>query len=681
MSSVFASPSPSGMRALLKERFGFDAFRPFQEEVCAAVFKGEDALLVMPTGAGKSLCYQLPGLARAGTTLVVSPLVALMEDQVAKLRELGLRAERIHSGRERAESRAVCEAYLEGGLDFLFIAPERLGVAGFPEMLARKRLALIAIDEAHCISAWGHDFRPDYRMLGTRLPLLRQGPADGGATPLLALTATATPTVQRDILEQLGLPGAHAFIHGFRRNNIAIEVEELAPAARAARILDLLAGEGRLPVIVYANTRKTAEALAKELGAVRPTELYHAGLSKEERDRTQVAFLSGRAEVMVATIAFGMGIDKANVRSVVHASLPSTLEGYYQEIGRAGRDGLPSKAWLLWSYADRRMHEFLHAKNYPAVSSLERIRAEVDREPGQAREALGETLALEGELFEAALQKLWIHGGVRVGADDRLQPGNDTWKASYTRQERHRLEQMRLMAGFAEGSRCRMLHLVQHFGDERDSGQACGLCDVCAPGEARLRPPTDVEAEEMLALLKALREREGQSLGRIHREVASKLDRKDFERRLLALAKAGFIFVEDRSFEKDGKSIHYRSAHVLAASVRATDLLLKLRLPEEAAAVPGARRSRSKVVKADPATLAPPPAEVLSGLKAWRQQEARARKVPAFMILSDKVLKAIASLNPSNLEGLGQVHGMGPKLVEKHGRRILEVLAASPMMH
>jgi len=222
-------PAPEGdLRRLLRERFGFEAFRPYQEAVCRVTAAGGDALLVMPTGAGKSLCYQLPGLARRGTTLVISPLIALMDDQVAKLRETGLRAERIHSGRDRAESRRVCQDYLAGQLEFLFIAPERLSVPGFPEMLARHRPSLIAVDEAHCISHWGHDFRPDYRRLQDKLPLLR--PA-----PVIALTATATPLVQRDIVEQLGIDGARLFIHGFRRDNIAIEVVELKPSLRARR--------------------------------------------------------------------------------------------------------------------------------------------------------------------------------------------------------------------------------------------------------------------------------------------------------------------------------------------------------------------------------------------------------------------------------------------------------------
>ena len=237
-----ASPEPASsapvqtadqLMGLLQSAFGFSSFRPNQEAVCRAVVEGRDVLLVMPTGSGKSLCYQLPGIARGGTTLVISPLIALMEDQVAKLKQRGFAVARIHSGRDRAASRQACLDYLNGKLQFLFIAPERLRVAGFPEMLAKRKPSLIAIDEAHCISQWGHDFRPDYRMLGQYLPMLR--PA-----PVMALTATATPLVQNDIAEQLGLDQPARFIHGFRRANIAIEVVEVAPSQRAALARELL---------------------------------------------------------------------------------------------------------------------------------------------------------------------------------------------------------------------------------------------------------------------------------------------------------------------------------------------------------------------------------------------------------------------------------------------------------
>jgi DNA topoisomerase-3 len=257
-SSALSEPaSPRALEAgdtlasLLHRAFGFPYFRPNQEAVCQAAVDGKDVLLVMPTGSGKSLCYQLPGIASGGTTLVISPLIALMEDQVAKLKELGFAVERIHSGRERAASRQACLDYLNGKLQFLFIAPERLRVAGFPELLAKRKPSLIAIDEAHCISQWGHDFRPDYRMLGQYLPTLR--PA-----PVIALTATATPLVQDDIAQQLGLVRPARFIHGFRRANIAIEAVEVAPSQRPALACQLLLDGERRPGIVYKGFATTA---------------------------------------------------------------------------------------------------------------------------------------------------------------------------------------------------------------------------------------------------------------------------------------------------------------------------------------------------------------------------------------------------------------------------------------
>ena len=663
------------MLELLQQHFGFGHFRPYQQEVCEAVSLGKNALLVMPTGAGKSLCYQLPALVRGGTCLVISPLVALMEDQVAKLCAWGLRAERIHSGRDRAHSRAVCEDYLAGKLDFLFIAPERLAVPGFPEMLAKKVLGLIAIDEAHCISQWGHDFRPEYRMLGSRLPLLRHA-ATEGATPVIALTATATPDVQRDILTQLGLEGSDTFIHGFRRSNIAIEVREVAQGDRPERIVEILRDEARRPAIVYAGTRKAAESLA---AAIDGASLYHAGMNKDDRDRTQAEFQSGRADVMVATIAFGMGIDKANVRTVVHAALPGSVEGYYQEIGRAGRDGERSRAVLMWSYADRKMHEFLFEKNYPDAGMLDKIYLKVKHHPDAPvlREELKESSKIDADLFDAALEKLWIHGGVLVDASDRVAPGpNSRWKLSYAEQTEHRLEQMRLIARYAESHACRMLYLVEHFGDQHDSGQACGICDICAPDLERLRAPDAGETLALVSLLRVVDQREGQSLGRVHREGAPKLDRKTFEIYLGALQRAGFLSTEERSFDKDGQTISYRTAYLTTAAIKDQDVALRTRLPLEAPTAPRARskKSKSAAVAAETAEASP---QLVAALKAWRLGEAKTRGVPAFTILTDRSLREIAAQVPKTLAQLQSVYGMGPKLVEKHGAAILKTLEAS----
>ena len=693
---------------LLGSVFGHAGFRPYQEAVCRAATEGESLLLVMPTGAGKSLCYQLPALARGGTALVVSPLIALMEDQVGRLRALGLEAERIHSGRDRSDARRVCGDYLDGKLDFLFIAPERLGVPGFAELLARRPPGLVAIDEAHCISQWGHDFRPDYRLLGQRLPLL--GVTGEGGPPIVALTATATSMVQRDILDQLGIAArARTFIHGFRRDNLGIEVVELPPRDRVASARELLADPERRPAILYAPTRKVAMRAAATLAREFRAAAYHAGMAGSARDRVQSAFLSGKLEIVVATIAFGMGVDKANVRTVVHLALPSSVEGYYQEIGRAGRDGDPARAVLMHSFADRRTHEFFHERDYPDPARLQRVYDGLARHAARdsiSRDSLRARLHMRDDDLGRAIEKLWVHGGVEVGGDQELRCGKPGWRPPYLAQRQRKADHLLEMAHLAEGAGCRMLQLVRHFGDRADNGRPCGLCDACAPGiceSARFRPPTAGELENIARIVGALADADHPTAGQLCKLVMGD-DRDELERLLRGLARAGLVELSHDSFERDGKRIDFQRVALAHSIDQGPEALAGVLLDDDsrarkkasrrrtggAPAAPraprrgartGSGRSRARVRSSrgagglSPALAGSSAPELVEGLRAWRLSEARRRRVPAFRILTDRVLVAVAECRPRDQKALLDVKGVGPALMRSYGAALIALCA------
>jgi RecQ family ATP-dependent DNA helicase len=710
------SPQQSdSLTALLQKAFGFPSFRANQEAVCRAVIAGRDVLLVMPTGSGKSLCYQLPAIARGGTALVISPLIALMDDQASKLAKLGFKVARVHSGLDRMTSRQSCRDYLSGGLQFMFIAPERLRVTGFAEMLAKRKPTLIAIDEAHCISQWGHDFRPDYRMLGQYLPALR--PA-----PVMALTATATPIVQNDIIHQLCLPEPARFIRGFRRENLAIEVVEVPRPSRPRLTCELLHDPARRPAIVYAPTRKEAEALARDLSQLFPAAAYHAGLESNQRERVQRAFVDSRIEAVVATIAFGMGIDKPDVRTIIRTALPGSIEAYYQEIGRAGRDGKPSRTILMHSYADLRIHEYFFERDYPPVESLEAIFQRLRPEP-QPKEALLDALRMDPETFNIALEKLTIHGGAAIDLAENVTVDGKDWQGSYITQLDQKRAQLSLMSRYAETHQCRMQALVRHFGDFADSKRACGQCDFCAPRRCiaqRFRTITKAEYQTVYTLVDALRHAQGQSIGRLHQALfpTKAMSRDDFEDLVGAMAAAGLVLLENATFEKQDRTISYRkvtltregyklSEHtpvelLLTDSARDQERVKPKRRspaihqsrvtthvapgfsPAPAALKGGATppeteglRSSAGSKQPDPVAFSPEEAALAEKLRAWRLEEARKLERPAFCVFSDRTLRAIVQARPATPADLLAVAGIGPAKTEMFGQSILQICRSS----
>ncbi len=692
--------SSRDLLSLLRTTFGFPGFRVNQQAVCEASAAGSDVLLVMPTGAGKSLCYQLPALARGGTALVISPLIALMDDQAGKLSALGLRVGRIHSGLEREQSRQVCREYLDGKLQFLFIAPERLKVPGFVEMLRKGRLALIAVDEAHCISQWGHDFRPDYRNLARHIETLRP-------VPVIALTATATPQVQKDIVSELRLQEAKLFIHGFRRTNLAVEVVEVSKPRRKEMMRKLLAGAGSRPAIVYAPSRKDAEELAMQLNEDFPASAYHAGLPAGTREAVQQKFLTGKLQVVVATVAFGMGIDKADVRTVVHAAMPASVESYYQEIGRAGRDGLPSRAVMLYSFQDRRMHDFFLERDYPPADTLSRIAAKLNGQPVHADD-LRIALKLDMETFAPALDKLLAQGAAEIDmAGNVMAMGNQRhgWRAGYEAQVNFRRGQIDAMMRFAGGAECRMAALIRHFGDRSDGAKVCGLCDFCAPGGAVAQPfrePTAAEEREMRRVLRELSNVGSRSTGKLYTELYPKgdLDRKEMDALLDALSRAGYVGIESATFTNpEGRDIPYRKAAITAEGREVEEgaplLHVQLRDAEMAnAGRPGRDRERKPQNDEHPSRRATQRTKDLAdrraddemqplshaqkqleaALKAWRLATCRELEVKAFQILSDRMLRFILLESPSTVKDLEGVTGLQSATIKRWGKEICVVL-------
>ncbi|MGE0710782.1 MAG: RecQ family ATP-dependent DNA helicase [Planctomycetota bacterium] len=607
--------------AAVRETWGFSALRPHQDQAVAATLAGRDALVVLPTGGGKSLCYQAPALVREGLTVVVSPLISLMKDQIDGLHQNGVPAEMLTSAQEPRERREVMDALERGELRLLFVAPERLVMPGFARRLDEAGWRTLAVDEAHCISHWGHDFRPEYRQLGD----LRRARPELSAQ---AYTATATPRVQRDIVAQLALRDPALVVGHFDRPNLTYRVQVRTKLLE--QVLEVIARHPDEAGIVYCLRRSDVDKLVEKLKAkgVR-CEGYHAGLTPAVRRRVQEHFRLERLDLVVATVAFGMGIDRPDVRFVVHASLPKGIEQYSQETGRAGRDGLPSECVLLHGGAD-----------YHGWKNL------IERGVTEAEEA--------GHPDPDAL---------REGSFGRL---SEMW-------------------GFASSATCRHRLLVEHFGQTlrsreggpREGGDAsCGACDVCL-GE--LAPVEDalIVAQKVLSCVARCQQRYGAAhVIEVLRGVASERVRRAGHEGLstfglLRELPTGVL----RALVEQLQAMGYLSVRpgrypTLFLTQRAKAVLSGAETP----ALYQPRGAKTRTARAEETEGADP--ALYERLRALRRRLAQEREVPPYVICGNQTLAAIAARRPRTLEELREIKGIGARKAETTGAALLAEIAA-----
>lgn len=459
------------LNEILKKKFRLEGFQDYQEAACLDLISGDDVVIIAPTGSGKSLCYQLPSIVRKGTGLVISPLISLMNDQASKLRMLGFKAASLNSSNSHLLNWQILLSFSAQQLDFLFVTPERLKEKNFSEALKNASISLIAVDEAHCISMWGHDFRSEYRLIKKGLSVIHKRP------PIIALSATATQFVQQDIIQQLDLKTPRKFTSSFWRENIAIKTLETPAEHRLDLILKLLSAPSALPAIIYAVSRKECEFWAEGLRSKVNVGIYHAGLPHVDLVKTQKSFLGGNIEVLSATAAFGMGIDTPNVRTIIHAGLPSSIEQYSQEIGRAGRDGRPAKAILLYSRKDLYFHETLIGIRYPTIKILKAFEDLLDFKPKKISE-IASLLPLEPAEFERAIEILLNYGVASHNGQYIIKTNAHEWEKTYTERLKKKTEDVLKVYRFSETDHCRMNEISKYF-DNNLQNKSCTICDNC----------------------------------------------------------------------------------------------------------------------------------------------------------------------------------------------------------
>ncbi|OUE30877.1 ATP-dependent DNA helicase RecQ [Clavibacter michiganensis] len=613
-------PAPAGSPALapalerLGTVFGYDAFRGDQQEIVDHVIGGGDALVLMPTGGGKSLCYQIPSLVREGTGVVISPLIALMQDQVDALRAVGVRAAFLNSTQDLETSREVERALLDGDLDLLYLAPERLILDRMGRLLDEARIALFAIDEAHCVSQWGHDFRKDYlalSMLQERWP----------EVPRIALTATANEATHADITARLGLQDARHFVSSFDRPNIRYRIVPKAEPRK--QLVDLIRNEHAGDAgIVYCLSRKTVEQTAEALNKQGITALpYHAGLDAAVRQRNQARFLREDGIVMCATIAFGMGIDKPDVRFVAHIDLPKSIEGYYQETGRAGRDGLPSTAWLAYGLQDVVQQRRMIDQSEGDAQHRRRLSQHLD-----AMLALCETVGCR------RVQLLRYFGeetGPCGNCDTCLEPV-ETWDATVPSQK--------------------LLSTIVRL--QRERGQRFGAAHLI---DILLGNATDrvrQQGHDQLATF----------------GIGTELTDVQWRGVVRQLLAQGLLGVSD-----DG----YGTLVITAGSGDVLTGSRQVPMRQEPERIVRGRGTRTTRAKGGQVVDLPEEAQGLfEALRAWRSEQAKEQGVPAYVVFADVTLREVATVRPQDLGQLAGITGVGQKKLDTYGEGLLAVVAA-----